>query len=134
MRKYSLRMLKMLSSAVLLSMFLYTNFLTEVLNSACVTLLGMMLALQPWGLERLGLYVWEGNGLTAATYITAINEGIATRKGILCFRCTLQRKEAQLQSNWQSSHMVQTAQSKTIRAANTVRIVAVLFDALLRMR
>lgn len=96
MRKYSLRMLKMLSSTILLSMFPYTNFLTDVLSSACVTLLGMMLALQPWGLERLDLYVWKSNGLTPATYITAINEGIATRKGTLCLRCTLQRKEAQL--------------------------------------
>jgi hypothetical protein len=78
MRKYSLRMLKMLSSTILLSMFPYTDFLIEVLSTACVTLLGMMLALQPWGLERRDLYVWKSNGLTAATYITATNEGIAT--------------------------------------------------------
>jgi hypothetical protein len=77
MRKYSLRMLKMLSSTVLLSMFPYTNFLTEVLSSACITLLGMMLALQPWGLECRDLYVWKSNELTAATHFTVMNEGIA---------------------------------------------------------
>jgi hypothetical protein len=97
MRKYLLRMLRMLSSTVLLSMFPYTNFLTELLSLACVTRLGTMLALQPWGLERRDLYVWKSNGLTAATHITAMNEGIAKRKDILGFRCSFRRKETQLQ-------------------------------------
>jgi hypothetical protein len=97
MRKYSSRMLKMLSSTVLLSMFPYTNFLTEVLSSACVTLLGMMLALQPWGLERRDLYVWKSNRITPGAHCAAISEGIATRKGTLGLQCLFRQKETRQQ-------------------------------------
>lgn len=81
-----------------------------------------------------GYRAWKSNGITAGAHFAAISEGIATRKGMLGFRCLFRPEEIRLQLRWLLYHTAQTAQSRTIRAADIVRLVAMLSDIVLRMQ